>query len=177
MNSIKIYLAGPDVFMAPDKVIPHFNYLKDLCANYGFEGLSPFDNSLDLDKYPTPHEKGMAVYKGNHSLVQQCDVVMANLVPFRGINVDDGTAWEIGAGAALGKRLYGYTTLFNESLEQRTKNYPLFKAIMQVDAEFPDIEVFGYPTNLMLSCSILESGGDTFASFEDCLEHLSQNPL
>lgn len=177
MSSIKIYLAGPDVFMAPNKVAEHFQHLKDLCTKYGFTGLSPFDNTIDLDKYPTPHEKGMAIYKGNHDLVKQCEVVIANLVPFRGINVDDGTAWEIGAGAALGKRLYGYTTLYNETIEQRTKNYPYFKEIMKVDSEFPDIETFAYPTNLMLSCSILESGGDTLATFEDCLEHLSENPL
>lgn len=177
MASLKIYLAGPDVFMAPDKVAAHFEHLKSLCNNFGFQGLSPFDTTLDLSKYKTPQAKGMAIYKGNHQLIEECDVVMANLVPFRGVNVDDGTAFEIGVGAALGKRLYGYTTLANITLGERTNQYPCIKQIMEVDKAFPDTEQFDYPTNLMLSCSIIESGGDTLASFEECLKHLVANPL
>lgn len=177
MSKIKIYLAGPDVFMEPEKVGPHFDELKALCEKYGFLGLSPFDSTLDLDKYHTPGEKGMAIYKANHELIAKCDVVMANLVPFRGINVDDGTAFEIGAGATLHKRLYGYTTLYNKTLDERTKGYPCSAEIMEYDSKFPATEEFDLPVNLMLACSITESGGATLETFEDCLAHLAENPI
>ena len=41
---LKIYLAGPEVFLPEAKKIGQAK--KALCAEYGFEGLFPFDNEV-----------------------------------------------------------------------------------------------------------------------------------
>ncbi len=153
----RIYLAGPDVFR--DNAISWLKLMKERCTQNGFVGLSPFDNEA-----ATPTQ----IFKGNISLLNECDIVIANLVPFRGPNMDDGTAFEIGYAHALGKRIYGYMIHSELHLKTFTKVlYPEYKM-----SEFPIIEDFNYPRNLMIVDSIKASGGQIFLTFEDCLDDI-----
>ena len=81
----KIYLAGFDVF-APDAK-QRGAKMKMLCAEHGFIGLYPFDNEAD---------NAPDIFAGNCGLIDQADIVIANLNPFRGDEPDCGTCFEVG---------------------------------------------------------------------------------
>lgn len=164
----KIYLAGPDVFR--ENPFKHFEILKKLCLDYGFIGLSPFDNEdgFDGELFSKPHSTH--IFKGNVGIVRhKCDIIVANLVPFRGACVDDGTAWELGCGYASAKLLYGYTPHWDLTLPQLTE---LWGGKLR---EFPHVESFGQNSvNLMIQESIELSGGLILPTFEDCLIDLKK---
>ena len=42
--------------------------------------------------------------------MRSCDLLIANLTPFRGVSMDSGTAFEVGFMRALGRPVLGYTT-------------------------------------------------------------------
>jgi nucleoside 2-deoxyribosyltransferase len=44
-RKLKVYLAGPEVFLSEAIAI---GLRKELCSRYGFEGLDPFDNEAFL---------------------------------------------------------------------------------------------------------------------------------
>ena len=164
---IKIYLAGPDVFRA--NAIEHLNTLKEICKKYGFVGLAPLDNVIELpeeDKFTPIHSK--LIFKANVDLIRECDVIIANVLPFRGACADDGTAWELGCGYALGKKLYGYSEFSNLSLKAITNI--MFDINRQ--EEFTEVENFGNTVNLMLADSIKELGGSIYKTFEECIVDL-----
>ena len=156
----KIYLAGPDVFRV--NPLEYFEKLKVLCLHYEFKGLSPFDNeNFNGELFSKDHS--INVFKSNINLIKKCDIIIANLVPFRGACIDDGTAWELGYGYFCGHLLYGYTSYCNVKLpHQFNSKNNLF--------EYPHIESFGDNcVNLMIQESIESSGGKIMKTFEDCL--------
>jgi len=156
----KIYLAGPDVFRS--NPLEHFEAIKKLCDKYGFIGLSPFDNEDSFDGELFSKQHSTAVFLGNVGLIKNCNIIIANLVPFRGACVDDGTAFEIGCGYANNKILYGYTELNNHSIKDVVK----MKYDASFQPEFPGIESFGDNcVNLIIELS----GGKILKTFEDCL--------
>jgi nucleoside 2-deoxyribosyltransferase len=159
----KVYLAGPDVFRK--NAVVFLQRLKDLCTQYDFIGLSPLDNEVN----PTAKHVAASIFVGNLDLIDECDIIIANLDPFRGPNIDDGTAFEIGYGYAKGKQIYGYT-LYNEtSLEKLTTTYDCGYSV------YTEVENFGYCRNLMLVWSIYASGGKILRTFDDCLKDVSSN--
>ncbi|WP_427915525.1 nucleoside 2-deoxyribosyltransferase [Ramlibacter sp. MMS24-I3-19] len=101
----RVYLAGPDVFR-PDAA-EHGRKLVDLCAEWGFEGLFPLDESLGHD-HRSPQELAMLIYRENVARIESCDAVLANLDFFRGLEPDSGTCFEVGYAIARGKVVIGY---------------------------------------------------------------------
>ncbi len=99
---IRIYLAGPDVFL-PDPVRRGVE-LKALCAGCGANGLFPMDHDI-ADAADRP----LAIREANMAMIRSCDAVVANMTPFRGPSMDPGTAYEMGAASALAKLVVGYT--------------------------------------------------------------------
>ncbi len=64
-NGMKIYLAGPDVFL-PD-AIEIGRAKKELCAKRGFRGLFPFDNEIsDL----VVGEIDQVIYRANVEMIR-----------------------------------------------------------------------------------------------------------
>lgn len=165
---MKIYLAGPDVFRRdPNRM---FRQLKTLCKEYDFIGISPFDSEAGDNPTAT------SIFQTNIKLIRDSDIVIANLEPFRGPNVDDGTAFEIGYAYSLGKIVCGYLPLPNRSLALTTMFYKLmheFKSGSVSNATFPHIEDFGHPRNLMIVEAIYASGGTIESNFEECLKKLT----
>jgi nucleoside 2-deoxyribosyltransferase len=159
----KIYLAGPDVFRSDANA--YFEILKDICKKYGYIGLSPFDNENFNGKLFSKYHS-VSIFNSNFNLIKECDIVIANLIPFRGPNVDDGTAWEIGCAFTLNKVIYGYTETFNQTLKQKTYN----NFDLKNQPEFNLIESFGINSvNLMIQESIELSGGCIARNFKDCI--------
>jgi nucleoside 2-deoxyribosyltransferase len=159
-----IYLAGCDVFA--ENAHEYYERLKDLCDKYGFVGLSPFDvsNSFTGKKFSQEHSE--YIFGNNVCLIRDCDIVIANIIPFRGACVDDGTAMEIGLAFGLQKTIYGYTPFANDSLETITNVfYPNYR-----NTPYPVLEVFNNnPVNLMIYEAIDFNGGKIFQTFEQCL--------
>src|SRR6187402_2512998 len=100
---IKIYLAGPDVFL-PDAVAIGRRKV-ELCANHGVTGLYPLDNAIDL----AAPDASLQIFCGNEAMMNQADAVIANLTPFRGAGADPGTVYELGYMAGRGKPCFGYS--------------------------------------------------------------------
>ncbi|MFA5366358.1 MAG: nucleoside 2-deoxyribosyltransferase [Dehalococcoidia bacterium] len=166
MKDLLIYLAGPDVFRA--NAMEHFAEMKALCNKYDFEGMSPFDNENVFKGEQYSKEHGVFIFKINVNVIKLCDVIIANLVPFRGACIDDGTAWEMGCGYANNKILYGYTPWCYRTLVASTPDF-------LINVTFPNVEHFGDNcVNLMIQHSIELSGGEIFPSFERCLIDLRE---
>src|SRR3954469_15798871 len=86
----KIYLAGPDVFL-PDALEVGRRKI-DLCASHGLIGLYPLDNTVDL----AATDASRQIFHGNEAMMNEADVIIANLTPFRGPGADAGTVYELG---------------------------------------------------------------------------------
>lgn len=132
-QSLKIYIAGPDVF-APD-AISLGRMMCDAVRNKGYVPLFPLDNEVDVHQTENLSEQ---IFNGNVKMIQDCDIVLANLNPFRGSEPDSGTSWEIGYAFALGKKIIGY---MNDA-------QPMIDKVK--DKHGWNVEDFGLPLNLMI---------------------------
>jgi nucleoside 2-deoxyribosyltransferase len=108
MTPLRIYLAGPEVFLTNAKEIGE--HKKVLCRKYGFEGVFPLDNEVDTND-KSPREIGLCISEVNEGLIKSCDILIANITPFRGPSADVGTAYEMGFAHALGKQVFAYTNV------------------------------------------------------------------
>ncbi len=156
MKRPRIYLAGPEVFLADP--IEAGRRKRALCEAAGLEGVYPLDNSLELFRLTKP-EQAKLISQSNEGLMRSCEAAIANLTPFRGVSGDAGTAYEVGFMRALGRPVLGYTntplTLLARSLVYRTG------VRLPIDADAPDvaIEDFDLAENLMIEIAIEASGG------------------
>lgn len=179
MASPRIYLAGPDVFL-PDAT--EFGACKiALCTTHSFEGVFPLDASLDLSGLAKV-EAARAISAANEGVMRSCDLLIANLTPFRGVSMDAGTAFEVGFMRALGRPVLGYTNVIAHYRE-RSEHYRRAAPGLP-DADGPDIQIedFDGAENLMIEAAIQASGGSIvrravapgqemrdLAGFEACL--------
>lgn len=148
--ALKIYLAGPDVFRRDALAIGEAK--KQLCSQYGFQGLFPLDNSLDLSNL-SPYRAGIAIYQANEELMQLADMIIANMTPFRSPGMDQGTAFEMGYLNALGKTIHGY------SLEPRLYSQRVEHDADGFDQQGLQVESFEMADNLMMIGAIEKSEG------------------
>jgi nucleoside 2-deoxyribosyltransferase len=137
----KIYLAGPGVFR-PD-AIAYGALLRAKCEQRGLRGLYPLDNTIKAD---TPEAAAAEIFKGNVGMIDDARGIVADISPFRGPNMDPGTAWEIGYGIARGLPVFAWSS-DTSTLLQRTQRY--FKSDNTVDPDGLMIEDFGGVENLM----------------------------
>lgn len=149
---MKIYLAGPDVFR-PD-ALTWAETTRTLLARHGHQALIPLDNDET-----TPE----GIFKANLGLITEADAMIANLNPFRGLEPDSGTCFEVGCAIALGKRVIGYVSDARPQLDKLAEHFGGSLALSNgrpVDPNGLFIENFGLPVNLMLgiSCEIVEGG-------------------
>jgi len=156
----KIYLAGPDVFL--ENAISQGEILKQKCSARGFEGLFPLDNKV---QGATQEELAKKIKEANIKLLKSCDIVIANLSPFRGPEPDSGTVWEVGFAQALGKKVFGYCS-DGRDLKTKTQDILGLDHSSDRDAQNLEIESFGLTHNLMYA-DIVHG-----RSFDECLEAL-----
>lgn len=155
----KIYIAGPDVFL--EHAIEEGERLKALCAQYGYEGLFPMDNIITGQN---SYDIANAIKEANIAMIRSCDIVIANLSPFRGPEPDSGTVWEVGFAQALGKKVLAYSN-DSRTLKEKTQ------AILNLGESTRDkegllIEDFGLGHNLMFAGCVVAQ------TFEGCLKSL-----
>lgn len=143
-----LYLAGFDVFR-PDAA-RHGIALQQQCRQHGFVGHYPTDPSppADLAGAALAHW----ILQSNLAAIRQADAVMANLNPFRGLEPDSGTVFEVGYAHALGKPVWAYVD-DDRPLPQRVP-HELRQDGRRFDTQGYQVEDFGLPLNLMLACSV-----------------------
>jgi nucleoside 2-deoxyribosyltransferase len=179
----KIYLAGPDVFL-PDAVAVG-RRKKELCAEYGFEGLYPFDNEVIANLQGERIDR--LIYRANETMMRSADMGIFNLTPFRGPSADPGTVFELGTLVGLGKLVFGYTNVTSNLLDRTLSSDTIIDSIRSDwrDANGMAIENFGNADNLMIDNSLIEHGGyaivrtqtrpdelfEDLGGFEICLQH------
>ncbi len=160
---MNIYLAGPDVFL--QDAIKYGKTLKNTCEKYGHIGHFPLDNEID-GKGLNPYELAEIIKNSNINMIKNCDIVIANLSPFRGPEPDSGTVWEVGFAQALGKKVIAYSTDMR-TLKEKTQEI-LKLGDSAFDKDGMQIEDFKLSHNLMYaSCLVGES-------FKECLEYLNK---
>jgi nucleoside 2-deoxyribosyltransferase len=179
----RCYLAGPDVFH------PQMTDLaagkRDLCARHGLTGCFPLDNAADLSNL-SGRDAALAIYQANIALIESCDLLIANLTPFRGVSADPGTVFELGYMTALGRPVAGYS-LETASYPMRVRDSAWAASDSSLDRDGQQIEDFGLGDNLMLAGAlnaltgsdmwVLQTGdwrqvADHLAAFETCLKRL-----
>lgn len=158
-----IYFAGPDVFR-PDLETWRAKVIA-LCRKHGVTPLLPCDGT---------ESEPEAIRTTNLKLLGSASAVIANLSPFRGTEVDTGTAFEVGYACALQKPTVGFIEDI-EPIEDRVGRLfgPLTKtdsgAFALRDRGGFGVEAFGLSTNLMIAVGIPIVGGDEDAALSALL--------
>ncbi|WP_254070414.1 nucleoside 2-deoxyribosyltransferase [Acidisphaera sp. L21] len=156
---LKIYLAGPDVFLP--QPLQRAEQMRQICQAHGLDAISPLD--------PLPGEQAdvlasldpYVIARRNEAHIRDSDAVLANLTPFRGPGADPGTVYEIGYARALGRTVFGYATV---AADHATRVRALDGSTATADAAGLAIEDFGLFENLMITCGIEASGGFTITA-------------
>ncbi|MFM2594746.1 nucleoside 2-deoxyribosyltransferase [Vibrio harveyi] len=181
----KVYLAGPEVFLKDSIEIGAKK--KELCEKYGFIGLYPLDNEININDM-SKEAIGLEISHANEALILSADAVIANLTPFRGPSADVGTVYEVGMAKGLRKVILGYSHDERKFLQ---RNIDELTNVSFSDGEYKDtnnmtIENFDLVDNLMIdggmTYSILQNGTfneeDKYRSlelFEECLLQLHRH--
>jgi nucleoside 2-deoxyribosyltransferase len=154
----RVYLAGPGVFRPDAKSFGRL--LREKCARVGLEGCFPLDNEVAGTSL---QETATAIYRANVCLIDSVRAIIADISPFRGPNMDPGTAWEIGYGIARGLPVYAWTE-HSDNLLLRVQTYLGVDSgsNISVDQNGWIIEDFGLTENLMIaiSCASIHSNAD-----------------
>ena len=143
---MKIYLAGPDVFL-PD-ALDIGQRKRDICERHGLTGLYPLDNAVDL----SARDASLQIFRGLEAMMDAADAIIANLTPFRGPGADPGTVYELGYMAGRGKLCLAYC---NDPAPYAERVARLTKVMRTSDNRLIDgdgltVEDFGLPDNLMM---------------------------
>ncbi|WP_270935969.1 nucleoside 2-deoxyribosyltransferase [Falsiroseomonas oryzae] len=148
----KAYLAGPDVFL-PDAPA-HAARKAAICAAHGIEALPPLNEDVATLAAMTEAEAWRTIFAKDLAMMEQADLVIANLTPFRGASADAGTLVELGWFLGRGRPIFGYSnsaTLFDDRNAALVARWP---------DPMPGLTVsgFGLPDNLMIPGAV-EAGG------------------
>jgi nucleoside 2-deoxyribosyltransferase len=145
--TITAYLAGPDVFLP--HAISHAARKVEICRRFGLRGLPPLNQ--DVATATEAAAVWQSIYQKDVLMMEQCDIIIANLTPFGGASADAGTLIEVGWFLGRGKPVFGYSNS-SENFESRMRK--------QLGAQFSDfgIEGFHLPDNLMIVGAV-HSGG------------------
>ena len=141
------YLAGPDVFLP--NAAAHAARKVEICRRFGLRGLPPLNQ--DVETAAKALDVWQSIYEKDITMMERCDIIIANLTPFGGASADAGTLIEVGWFLGKGKPIFGYSNT-SESFEQRMR-----RQLGEGSADL-GIEGFHLPDNLMIVGAV-QSGG------------------
>ena len=179
---ISAYLAGPDVFL-PDAVA-HGQRKIDICARYGILGRAPLNEEIPGLPQMSPDDAWWAIYRKDISMMEACDIVIANLTPFRGASADSGTLIEVGWFLGRARPIFGYSNIATP-FDARSRHQ-----IAAIPDPVPGLatEGFGLSDNLMIEGAVRDGSGarvilppdgrdlpfDSLEIFEACVRAAAQ---
>jgi nucleoside 2-deoxyribosyltransferase len=148
---MKVYLAGPEVFLPDAKAIGRRK--KEICARFGLTGLFPLDDEMNDIAGSPAAPLSMQIFRRCTAMMEVADAVIAHLTPFRGPSADAGTVFELGYMAARGKICTGYTNRrdsYADRVDRAPGVAPGTSDLVNLDCEGHVIEAFGLTDNLMI---------------------------
>lgn len=146
-NIRSVYLAGPGVFRRDAHT--YGKALKHKCRALGFEPLWPLDNEPTATE---PRDVARQLREMNCAMIRNASAVIADISPFRGPNMDPGTAFEIGYAVALGKPVFLYSDSSRTLLDRTVSAVSTFRdGSRMFDDAGMEIEDFGLSENLMIA--------------------------
>jgi nucleoside 2-deoxyribosyltransferase len=165
---MKVYLAGPDVFLPDAKDIGR--HKKEICARFGLAGLFPLDDEKNDMRGEGGTPPSMRIFRDCIAMMDAADAVIAHLTPFRGPSADAGTVFELGYMAARGKLCIGYTNRrdsYADRIERAPGVAPDGGGLASLDCEGHMIEDFGLLDNLMIAHALEAFGHPMMAPDEE----------
>lgn len=163
----RIYLADVIRYRADAEEI--YRHLKELCASYGLEAVTPCDRAegFRMTEGLSPYARAAALTENYCRLVRSCDAVVADLNDFRGFECSNDVGFECGMGFEMGKKLFGYMDDTRPCIE---KIPHLGEAAEFRDMAGCSVENFNYPVNLMFGSSMKIYEG----AFERVIERIAE---
>lgn len=146
---LRAYLAGPDVFLPG--AAAHARRKVAICAHHGIEGRPPLNEDVASLRGMSDEEAWVTIYRKDIAMMEGCDVVIANLTPFRGASADGGTLVELGWFLGSGKPIFAYSNTATPFAE-RSRALPDPLPGLQVEG-------FGLADNLMIPGAVMAGGG------------------
>jgi nucleoside 2-deoxyribosyltransferase len=145
---ISAYLAGPDVFLphAP----AHAAAKLAICARHGILGRSPLNEDVASLAAMDEAEAWRAIFAKDVALMEECDIIVANLTPFRGASADAGTLVELGWFLGRGRPAYGYS---NCAMPFAARSAAQVAAVPD-PIDGLTVGGFGLPDNLMIAGAV-----------------------
>lgn len=151
---MKVHLAGFDVFR-PDAD----NVFELLCSEarrFGLTPMTPLDGE-QLFVGCGPSGSCSPVFRSNIERLASADAVIAHLAPFRGVEPDSGTVFEVGYAIARGIPVVGCgvpAATYAERVGADTSCIRCDAGLLRERSSGMLVEEFGLRLNLMLACSI-----------------------
>ena len=153
----RVYLAGPEVFL-PDAAA----VLARKAAMVRAAGLAPLVPVDEQDgRARDASDLAAGIYAGNLALLDACDLLIANLTPFRGPGADPGTVFELGYVAARGRPVLAYSADVRDVAERVRDGVgaaPDRYGVLR-DPDGLLVEDFGRAENLMPAIACERAGG------------------
>jgi nucleoside 2-deoxyribosyltransferase len=154
----RVYLAGPAVFRSD--ATSYGEALKAKCERAGLAGCFPLDI---VGEQTSARRLAQSIHRANIKLIDSACAIVADISPFRGPNMDPGTAWEIGYGVAKGLRIFAWSADRADILTRTRRAEGLGAGSDRaVDQDGLNIENFGLIENLMIavSCASIHDNED-----------------
>jgi len=150
---VQAYLAGPDVFL-PDATAQAQAKLA-ICARYGLAGRAPLHPDIAHVMSLPGEASWREIYRFDVAMMEACDIIIANLTPFRGASADAGTLVELGWFLGAGKKVFGYSNSATGFLARSQAQ------VAAAGDALPGLalEGFGLPDNLMVPGAVEYGGG------------------
>ncbi|MBM3482762.1 MAG: hypothetical protein FJX66_05635 [Alphaproteobacteria bacterium] len=179
VSAPKVYLAGPDIFLANAKDVAAWQ--KDVCLRHGLTPLHPMDNNLDLSGDPAA--LAMRIYQADVGQMVEADAICANMNDFIGADPDSGTCFEVGffAGFNMALRLlkatkpekpiYGHVDAA-DTYEERIARWRAGQSSTK-DLERWRFSTIDMHINLMMEMAMASSGAFITAGFEACVARIA----
>jgi nucleoside 2-deoxyribosyltransferase len=147
-----IYLAGPEPWYPEAE--DHAAAQRATCELAGFVGLTPA--SIVTSEKGGSELGAREIYAARTALMRKADAAVVNLTPWRGVSGDPGAAFEAGFLSCLGKPVFAFVNITDESeAEYRDRVEDFLGAQQDEEGLWRDgdgcaIEDFGLPETLML---------------------------
>jgi len=153
-----VYLAGPEVFFPGGREI--IERKRQLCRLFGLRP-TELHGEFAAAAAEGPLAFGTAISLQNERLMDEADVCIANLTPFRGPSADVGTVFELGYMIAQGKPAYGFTNDLRDYAE-RVAESPGIEVVSTdgglATSDGEMVESHGMADNLMIEGAIIRRG-------------------
>lgn len=147
-----IWLAGPEAWLADFEA--QASRQRAMCIDAGFTGLT-------ADPVPPPSSdsselEARELYAARMARLRQADAGVVNLTPWRGPSADAGAAFEAGVLAGLGRPVFAYLNVPDESQAEYVDRVEAFVGAQRDengvwrDGDGCVVEDFGLPETVML---------------------------